>query len=77
MNECCFEGVCSHDFAKMGLQPAYFGTHSICKGSIAHGACGVANAPLIASLYVHVNWNMLGLMNHAIDSVALPPVTSI
>jgi hypothetical protein len=33
--------------------------------------------PLIASIYVHVNWNMLGLMNHAIDSVALPPVTCI
>ena len=29
------------EFSKLGLQPEYFGTHSIRKGSITHGACGV------------------------------------
>jgi hypothetical protein len=50
-------------FAKLGLQPEYFGTHSICKGSITHGACGVVNGPPIASICIIANWKIPGVMN--------------
>ena len=51
------------EFSKLGLQPEYFGTHSICKGSITHGAFGVVNGPPIASICIRANWKMPGVMN--------------
>ncbi len=51
------------EFSKLGLQPEYFGTHSIRKGSITHGACGVVNGPPIASICIRANWKMPGVMN--------------
>ncbi|KAL7474079.1 hypothetical protein ACHAW6_000073, partial [Cyclotella cf. meneghiniana] len=61
------EVICSDDhykeFSKLGLQPEYFGTHSIRKGSITHEVCGVVNGPPIASFCTCANWKMPGVMN--------------
>jgi hypothetical protein len=51
------------EFEKLGLDAEYFGTHSIRKGSITHGACGVVNGPPIASICICANWKMPGIMN--------------
>ena len=50
-------------FEKLGLDAEYFGTHSIRKGYITHGACGVVNGPPIASICIRANWKMPGIMN--------------
>ncbi len=53
----------AEEFGKLGLDVEYFGTHSIRKGSITHGTCGVVNGPPIASICIRANWKMPGIMN--------------
>jgi hypothetical protein len=54
---------CSEEFSKLGLQPGYFGTHSIRKSSITHGSCRDVNGPPIASICICGNGKMPGVMN--------------
>eukprot|EP00956_Cyclotella_meneghiniana_P034023 scaffold100967_cov120-Cyclotella_meneghiniana.AAC.1 len=45
-------------FIDRGLNPKYFGTHSIRKGAVTHIASGVTSSPPIASICIRANWKM-------------------
>jgi len=53
-------------FIDRGLDPKYFGTHSIRKGAVTHIASGVTSTPPIASICIRANWKMPGVMNRYI-----------
>ena len=53
-------------FIDRGLNPKYFGTHSIRKGAVTHIASGVTSSPPIASICIRANWKMPGVMNRYI-----------
>ncbi|KAL3793017.1 hypothetical protein ACHAWO_008273 [Cyclotella atomus] len=53
-------------FIDRGLDPKYFGTHSIRKGAVTHIASGVTSSPPIASICIRANWKMPGVMNRYI-----------
>lgn len=50
-------------FIDCGLNPNYFGTHSMRKGAATHIASGIILSPPIASICIRVNWKMPGVMN--------------
>ena len=39
-------------FIDRGLNPQYFGTHSMRKGAVTHTACGITSSPPIASICI-------------------------
>ncbi|KAL3778149.1 hypothetical protein ACHAWO_010885 [Cyclotella atomus] len=49
-----------------GLDPNYFGTHSLRKGAVTHVASGITSSPPIASICIRANWKMPGVMNRYI-----------
>ena len=53
-------------FVDLGIDPQYFGTHSIRKGALTHVACGITSSPSIASICIRANWKMPGVMNRYI-----------
>lgn len=53
-------------FIDRGMNPKYFGTHSMRKGAVTHIASGVTSSPPIASICIRANWKMPGVMNRYI-----------
>lgn len=53
-------------FKRFGINPQYFGTHSIRKGAVTHVATGSTSCPPIASICIRANWKMPGVMNRYI-----------
>ena len=53
-------------FIDRGLNPNYFGTHSMRKGAVTHIASGVTSSPPIASICIRANWKMPGVMSRYI-----------
>jgi hypothetical protein len=53
-------------FIDRGLDPKYFGTHSMRKGAATHIASGITSSPPIASICIRANWKMPGVMNRYI-----------
>ena len=63
-----FRDIVSHpdhreEFAKLGMTPADFGTHSIRKGAATHISTGSTACPPIASICLRANWAMPGVLN--------------
>lgn len=67
MNAVLKKIICSQkhceEFVKPDLQSEYFGADSICRHSVTHMACLVANEPLIAWICICANWKMAVVMN--------------
>jgi hypothetical protein len=53
-------------FIDRGLNPNYFGTHSLRKGAVTHTASGITSSPPIASICICASWSMPGVMNRYI-----------
>ncbi len=53
-------------FVSLGMPPQQFGTHSIRKGAMTHISTGPTSCPPIASICLHANWAMPGVMNRYI-----------
>jgi hypothetical protein len=53
-------------FIDRGLDPKYFGTHSMRKGAVSFVASGITSSPPIASICIRANWKMPGVMNRYI-----------
>jgi hypothetical protein len=53
-------------FIDRGLDPKYFGTHSLRKGAVTHVSSGITSSPPIASICIRANWKMPGVMNRYI-----------
>jgi hypothetical protein len=50
-------------FIARGLNPNYFGSHSLCKGAVTHTSSGITSSPPIASICIFTDWAMPGVMN--------------
>ena len=50
-------------FVSLGMASEDFGTHSFRKGAVTYISTGTTSSPPIASICIHANWNMPGVMN--------------
>jgi hypothetical protein len=53
-------------FIARGLNPNYFGSHSLRKGAVTHTSSGITSSPPIASICIRTGWAMPGVMNRYI-----------
>jgi hypothetical protein len=51
------------EFKCLGLNPDYFGSHSIHKGAAMHIASGTTSCPPIANIHIRAGWHMPGVLN--------------
>ncbi len=50
----------------LGISPSDFGTHSLRKGTVTHISTGTTSCPPIASICLHANWALPGVMGQYI-----------
>jgi hypothetical protein len=53
-------------FIDRGLNPNYFGTHSMRKGAVTYIACDITSSPPISSIVIRANWTFPGVLTRYI-----------